>query len=137
MLGSNLLSYVKINFFDYKFLRFIIVGLINTLLTLSTIYILVICFKVNNYISNVSGYIVGLINSYIINRNWTFSGTKDKSREIMNFILLFVVCYLLQFIILKTMIELMNINALISQFLSMAVYTVVNFIGNKYIVFKD
>ena len=53
------------------FSKYILVGLANTLLTFVIIFILM-HFGLSIYISNVLGYIVGIMLSYVLNSIFTF-----------------------------------------------------------------
>jgi len=55
-----------------KFIKFSIVGVSNTLVSLVLFYILFEFLGVYYIIASTLGYIVGLINSYFWNLRWTF-----------------------------------------------------------------
>ncbi len=58
--------------FITQFIKFIIVGVFNTSITLSIIFILSFAFNFDYRISNAAGYLAGFINSFIWNKFWTF-----------------------------------------------------------------
>ena len=120
-----------------QFSKFIIVGLSNTLITLAIIFFCSAVIKLDYRISNFVGYIIGLINSFILNKSWTFKSKNRLHKEIIPFLAMFFVCY---FINLSTVIffkELLEINNLISQGSGMIIYTITNYFGNKYWAFKN
>ena len=55
-----------------QFIRFGIVGIINTLITLIVIYFLQEILHVKYTISNFIGYIAGVVNSFFWNKLWVF-----------------------------------------------------------------
>ena len=53
-------------------IRFVLVGLSNTLVDIIVFTVLVAGFAVSPVPANIVGYIIGTINSFVLNRNWTF-----------------------------------------------------------------
>jgi len=62
-----------------QFIKFGIVGVSNTLLTAGVIWILMKVFHCSDYVSNFVGYIIGLANSFVWNRKWTFESKTKVS----------------------------------------------------------
>jgi len=53
-------------------IRFAVVGVTNTLVDVGVFTTLVASTAVSPIIANVAGYLAGIVNSYVLNRNWTF-----------------------------------------------------------------
>lgn len=119
-----------------QFIKFGIVGVSNTLLTAATIWILMKIFHTSDYISNIVGYIIGLINSFIWNRKWTFANNSTIKETIFKFLATFAVSYLIQLGNLYLLLHFTQIDPYICQLLSIVTYTFVNFLLNKYYTFK-
>ena len=67
--------------------KFCIVGLCNTTITFFTYYLLVEAAHINYMISSIIGYVFGLVNSFIINKRWTFHNIESKvAAQFMRFI---------------------------------------------------
>lgn len=60
-----------------KFVRFAITGVANTLIDIG-VAALVRHFFHDDYLAQAAGYICGIINSYIVNRSWTFRREREK-----------------------------------------------------------
>ena len=118
-----------------QFLKFIVVGVLNTLISLSVIYVLML-FEVGYKYANLFGYIAGVTNSFIFNKTWVFKSDKNMIKEMFMFLIVFVICFGLQYVILLTLVETCGINKYLSQLLAMGSYTVANFILNRLITFK-
>jgi putative flippase GtrA len=114
-----------------QFFKYSVVGLINTIIGLGIIFVLFNVYKVNYVFSNVIGYTFGLINSFILNKRWTFRSTNHYSREIIPFIIIFAISYFTNFLTLIVNIEVFKINPNLSQVLSVIVYSITNFLLNK------
>ena len=56
--------------------KFAIVGITNTLIDYVVFLMLVYILKINVLPANVVSYSCGIINSFIMNRQWTFSATR-------------------------------------------------------------
>jgi putative flippase GtrA len=138
-----------------------IVGVLNTLLTAVTIWIMMhfILGSGNDEdvssvvvsISNTVGYIVGLINSFICNRKWTFRSEKKWKTDFIKFIAAFLICFIPQLLLVNLLNTFIHINsfhfnlwnheyvvgfAYICQLIGIVFYTVLNFLCNKYYTFK-
>jgi len=119
-----------------QFIKFGIVGVSNTLLSALTIWILLKVLHCSDYISNIVGYIVGLVNSFIWNRKWTFDSKTKVTDTLFKFILTFGVSYLFQLVNLYILLHYTSIDSYVSQLLSIVVYTGINFVLNKIYTFK-
>ena len=134
--------------------KYSVVGLVNTLLTLAIIWILTKKAGYSEAFSNFVGYLIGLISSFFLNRKWTFDSKGNIFVGAVKFILVFAICYLLQLCVLlilnhncpdnpplysyfEPVLKYLKIDALFYiQLISMVVYTAVNFLINKYYTFK-
>jgi len=132
-----------------QFIKYILVGCLNTAITLGVIFLCKSLLNVNPYVSNAIGYIAGLINSFIWNKNWVFKSQKGYSREAIKFAVGFGICYGLQLLV----VFLLNSNDFgdrqwelgtiftisgygVATLLGNVVYTLVNFIYNRMVTFK-
>src|SRR6059058_497079 len=59
-----------------RLVRFVIVGAANTALTLGTVYLLHQRLGVALWPASVAGYLVGMVQGFVLNRAWTFRGDK-------------------------------------------------------------
>lgn len=133
-----------------QLLRYGVVGVLNTLLTLFVIYILKSFFDVNPWISNACGYVAGFINSFIWNKLWVFRSTRHYLRESIMFGIGFLICYGLQFVVTWfltnhtplgswefTLIGLVFSGYGVATLLGMVIYTLANFIYNRLVTFTE
>ena len=120
-----------------QLLKFGIVGVANTLLTALTIWLLLKVLHYTDYLSNIIGYCIGLINSFIWNRKWTFENNRSVKETVFKFIVTFAISYLLQLGNLYLLLNHTNIDPYVCQLLSIIVYTIINFLLNKYYTFKS
>lgn len=57
--------------------KFAVVGVLNTIIDLGIVNILILKFGFNPVLSNIIGVSAALINSYILNKRWTFEDRSD------------------------------------------------------------
>ena len=79
-----------------QFIRFIFIGVINTITGLGAIYLLMY-FGLSNYMSNFIGYIIGLLISFFLNKYYVFKNYSDKNSTYLQFIK-FLVIFLIAYI---------------------------------------
>lgn len=131
-------------------IKFIIVGIINTIIGTTVMYVAYLLFellKVNNdvnyWISSALNYIIGSIVSYYLNKNFTFKNEEKSLTQIILFVLNILVCYIIAYGGAKELIKILlnGINAktidLIAMFVGIFVFTFLNYFGQKLVVFKN
>lgn len=116
------------------FSKYIMVGAANTLLTMFVIFALMHS-GVNMYVSNASGYVVGIIFSFILNSLFTFSA-KLSFINLIKFLIACLISYLVNLIAMKVFLMLFPDRVYFAQFCGMGFYTVTGFVLNKLWVMK-
>lgn len=119
-----------------QFSRFVLVGIFNTLLGYGVIFSCMYLANMSPETSNVAGYAVGLIASYLLNRSYTFKSKQSRPGEMIRFLIVFIVAYASNFAILIFLIHSINLHAGLSQVLAGVVYVAASYLMNKYYVFK-
>ena len=116
--------------------RYSITGLINTVLGYSVIFLLMF-IGVNVFISNIVGYLNGLISSFYFNRNWVFqkSSENEMQKQLYAFIYAFIFSYTANIIMLYILINI-HMNPYAAQIVASFCYMLVFYCINKYHVFK-
>ena len=131
-----MINLIKKLFYKYeKFIKFAIVGFGNLFISLVTYYLLVF-FSINYQIANIGGFITGSLNGYIWNRVWVFKNSKKNLSSIVKFYLSYLSTWLLSAILLYIWIEVFNISDKIAPILNVVITTPINYLLNKYWVFK-
>lgn len=120
-----------------RILRFCITGGINTLIDFLTFTIL-ICFGFYFAVSQAAGYLIGTLNSYILNKFWTFGDSKTgkkTSKELIQFTIINIMSFsaaLFGMILLKNNF---GLNVYIAKILTIFIGQLVNFVGYRFWVF--
>jgi putative flippase GtrA len=126
------------------FIRFLLVGVVNTLVGLSVIFIFLELTK-NYWFATFVGNSVGAAVSFFLNRTFTFKSSVSLQRGIPVFILTILVCYSGSYATSKWLIMLAGLPAFLPTFISeqdvavllgAGLYTLSNYLGQKYFVFS-
>ena len=125
--------------------RFIVVGVMNTIIGTTTMLIAYNVFHLGYWVSSALDYIIGSIFSYFANKYFTFKSEKKSGKEVVRFAINIVACYFLAYGVAQPVMELFlgNIQLSISLFeqlsmiLGMCIFIVLNYFGQKYFVFKN
>lgn len=131
-----------------QLLKYGVIGVSNTLITLVVFYVINTLMGLDYAVANTLGYILGLINSFVWNRNWVFRTGGNVWREAGLFALGFIICFALQMGVsqwlLSTSLHDLTISWLpmkntgenVTMCLSMVVYTLANYVYNRFVTFK-
>ncbi|MCE5227425.1 MAG: GtrA family protein [Porphyromonadaceae bacterium] len=117
-------------------IRYGVVGVSNTLITAVVIWVMMKMAGCSDVLSNITGYAAGVLNSFVLNKKWTFKSSIGWTRGAVRFGVVFGICYLMQLGLLLYLNKHLTIDSYFNQLLAMAFYTVINFIMNKYYTFK-
>lgn len=130
-----------------QIVKYGLVGIANTALTTAVIYILLYLFLNKEdessssllllSIINIIGYLVGLINSFILNRCWTFQSKTDWKSSFARFLLAFGICFLLQLVVVLCCNHIQLASPYVCQLIGIVVYSGLNFVLNKYYTFRN
>lgn len=141
-MDSKTFSYNKLHIKQFfsatnSFYRFILVGMLNTLIGLSTIFFLMKFFNQSYWTATFIGNGIGAVNSFFLNRTFTFNSKVSIWKGSIKFFLMSFICYFFSFslaekIASKTIIINNEIAVLMGTFL----YIITNYVGQKYFVFR-
>jgi putative flippase GtrA len=120
----------------YQIIKFSIIGVLNTALTLSVIFILTKKFNVYYIAANIAGYVIGVMNSFLWNKIWVFKSGNYYIWELGFFWLNVGICYLLQLGLVVLLKEELGINQDLAIVAGMFMYAGCNFLGNRIFVFR-
>ena len=119
------------------FFKYILVGIFNTISCLGIIFFCMYYLELSLFISNAFGYAVTLVNSYFMNIKWTFTINNTTNDSFVKFIIIFFICFALQFLVLSFLISIINFNVYLSQMVAMIIYTLASFTGHRLYTFKQ
>lgn len=124
-----------------QFVKFGIVGVSNTLISLAIYYILVY-FNCNYIVANTLGFIISVLNAYYWNNKYVFkskeeeTGKKHKVKKLVKVYMSYGVTFVLSTVLLYVMVDVMHISEYIAPILNLCVTVPINFVMNKLWAFK-
>jgi len=135
-----------------QLLKYGVIGILNTLITLIAFYLLNTKLELPYGIANVIGYVLGVINSFLWNRNWVFKTKNDVKRELFLFVCGFLICLALQLCVSWILLEGLGWKNLpddiipffpmqkagqnIVMVVAMVAYTLANYVYNRMVTFR-
>ena len=115
-------------------LRFGVVGVANTAIGLGTIYVCLFWLGWSDVPSNVTGYTLGLLQSYVLNRNWTFRSRVRMLPGLLRFLAVFGIAYACN-LGLVLALRRAGVEPTIAHAAGMPVYTLIFFALSRWFVF--
>lgn len=128
---------------DGKTIKFLIVGVVNTLFGTAIMFGLYNLAGCNYWVSSAANYFFGSILSFFLNKNFTFQNKDSLQKTMPKFVLNILLCYLLAYGIAKpTALYLLKDCAVtvqenVAMFVGMCLFTAFNYIGQRYFAFKE
>jgi putative flippase GtrA len=119
-----------------QFVKFGIVGISNTLLTLAVYTLLLKVFGVWYLAASAIGFIAGTINSFLLNRRWTFRGHVGDALTPVRWTIVQCAGLGINEGLLYLLVDDARIDKLLAQVAATAVVTVTTFAGNRAWTFR-
>lgn len=125
----------------YKsFWRFAVVGCTNTFVDFAVFTILREIFDVHYLWCQVAGYTIGTLNSFVLNKNWTFESKTSRfqtSMQFGKFIFVNLVSLGVSLIGLRILNGYYHLNVYIGKVAVTAIAQLINYSGYRFWVFKN
>jgi len=114
--------------------KYSVAGLVNTLVGYAVIFTCMAC-GLGPVLSNVLGYCVGFITSFVQSRHWVFRSRGAIVDDGLRFIPAFLVAFAVNFLVLQGLLEL-GTNPYLAQLGACAAFVGVGFVLNYVFVFR-
>ena len=111
---------------QFKITRFFIAGAFNTVFGY-LLYVALIKLGLDYKLALFIDYLVGILIGYFLNRNWTFSGNKNRL-SFIKYIVLYIVVFLLNFLVLILSVDFLLLDPIYSQFFIIGIISLVSFV---------
>ncbi len=111
-----------------RIFRFAVIGTLNALIMAVTVWVMMDELDINYMLSNVTAYILAQIHNFIWCKYWIFPTEKSNTwRQVLLFSIAFGMAYGAQFLFLIGLVEGLDCNEYLAQFLGLFIYGSVNF----------
>ncbi len=130
-------------FADKTFLRFVLVGVINTAFGTAVMFVFYNVFGLSYWLSSASNYFFGSILSYFLNKYYTFQYKKCGWKVAARFVLNISVCYLIAYGIAKPLVPALmqgfsvSVQENAAMLCGMVLFVVLNYLGQRFFAFKN
>ena len=128
--------------FDKSFLRFLVVGVINTLVGSAIMFGLYNLAKWGYWPSTLANYVLASILSFFLNRHFTFQDREKGWRPVARFALNIIVCYVVAYGVAKPLVRLIfagageRVRDNLAMLAGMCLFTLLNYFGQKFFAFR-
>ena len=128
--------------FDEKLLKFILVGVVNTLVGMAIMFGLYNLAHCSYWVSSAANYILTSILSYFLNKYFTFQNRERSVGQVVRFVVNIAVCYGLAYGIAKPLCLQLLANASttvrdkVSMLVGMCLFTGLNYLGQRLFAFR-
>jgi putative flippase GtrA len=116
--------------------RFVLVGMVNTLVGLALIYAAKWFVGAGDVVANAFGYGTGLLVSFSLNRTWTFAHKGPAGRAFVTFLVVQGVAYGLNLVCVLGLIS-YGVDSYVAQAFGVPPYTIVSYLGSRYLAFAS
>lgn len=116
-------------------LRFLLVGGYNTVFSYA-LYALFIYIGITAQLALFLSFLLSSINSYITQKFYVFNTKGNYLSEYVKCLFTWFGSYLINAILLETLMRLMHLNPYLAEFIALVLITVYSYIALKYFAFK-
>jgi len=118
-----------------RIFKFICVGLMNTVIGYVAFFMLL--FFLNYLVALVVAHFIGVTNSYLWNKYWTFRVKKFRPAELVKFNFVYLLVLGVNMFILYIAVELLAVDPRLGQLIVLPLITLLSYFGHKYWSFHD
>jgi putative flippase GtrA len=110
--------------------KFICVGLLNTVIGYGAFFILL--SSLNYLVALVVAHFIGVTNSYLWNKYWTFQVKNFRPAELVKFNIVYLLALGANMLMLYIAVELLAIDPRLGQLIVLPLVTLLSYFGHKY-----
>lgn len=122
----------------YQFIKFSVVGMSNTIISL-TVYYLFLGIGMNYILANTAGFIMSIFNAFYWNHKYVFPDNMEdnKYKAFLKIFMTYGGSFILSIAIIFIMVDCLNISQWIAPIVRLIITIPLNFLLNKLWVFKS
>lgn len=132
-----------LSLFDAKLLRFLIVGVVNTLVGSAIMFGLYNLAHCSYWFSSAANYVLTSILSFFLNKYFTFRNKEQSLSQVLRFVVNIAVCYGLAYGIAKPLCRALlagasvSVRDNVSMLVGMVLFTGLNYLGQRLFAFRS
>ncbi len=113
------------------------IGGIATSISYSVFLISIRLFSLHYILANILAFFVSIVFSYNLNKRWSFEASQQQKSHVFGYLALYLTSLVVGTFILKVTIDFLGIIPEIAFIISLFFTTALNFVGTKFVVFKE
>ncbi len=119
-----------------QFIKFCLVGVSNTAISLGIYYIFVAVNRDFYIVGNIVGFVVSVLNSYFWNSRFVFKKRDEKGKTIIKTFVAYSTNLIIGTLMLYLLVDVLNISAFIAPLINLLITIPLNYFLNKKWVMK-
>lgn len=127
---------------DKTTIRFVLVGVVNTLVGTGVMFFSYNLLGLSYWISSGANYVIGSIVSYVLNKYFTFRNKERSMKIVIKFIIHIALCYLIAYGAAKPLVRWILKDCSIriqengAMMVGMCLFVLLNYFGQRYFAFR-
>lgn len=132
-----------IKLFDKTLWKFLLVGLVNTLVGTAVMFSFYNLLHFSYWVSSAANYVVGSVVSYFLNKHFTFRNKSKSWKTVARFIINITLCYLVAYGAAKPLVANLlasapvNIQENGAMLVGMCLFVGLNYLGQRFFAFRE
>lgn len=133
---------MKRGIWDWTILKFLIVGVVNTVFGTIVMFSLYNLAGCSYWISSAANYILGSILSFFLNKYFTFRNKERSWGQVVRFTVNIAACYLVAYGVAKPAVRMLlsgqsvSIQENAAMLVGMCLFTGLNYFGQRFFAFR-
>lgn len=129
--------------FDRTFLKFLLVGVINTLFGYGIMFGFYNLLGLDYWISSAANYFFGSILSYFLNKHFTFRDTSRSTKTVLRFAVNIALCYLIAYGVARPLVRLILRGMAqktidnVAMLTGSCVFVALNYLSQRFLTFRQ
>ena len=128
---------------SHSFVRFLLVGVLNTVLSAVLMFLLYDCFHLSYWPATAIAYVAGAVVSFFLNFRFTFKSNANPALAALRFAVNVAVCYVIAYSLAQPLVKTVFSGVLTPEWseraamvAGMGLYTILNYLGQRFFAFR-
>ena len=117
--------------------RFLLVGVVNTLVGLGIIYSAMYFLRLDIASANAMGYLIGILVSFSLNKTWTFGSSDRIVSSFVRYLLVLAIAYVANLATVLFVHSRFFLDPYLAQAMGIIPYTAIGYLGSRYFAFRE
>ena len=120
----------------FQFVKFGLVGVSNTLISLA-IYYGLIAIRANYLFASYAGYIISSVSGYLFNKLWVFKNGKAVKESIVKYYIVYISSLIINMVSMYVWVDILLISSKVAPILTLCITVPYNYLLSKFWAFRE